>query len=119
MIEIEKKSQIQKKSDILVMHPAPAEPCFFLTKRGFTNASLGNIATTVPWRSGLGCRIERGKRCTSFGFDSCRRFACDMFTTIGFVKIIEKIRMLVLLVLGTLLKYATGTQIKLIHYLLV
>ena len=39
------------------MYPAPAEPCFFLTKRGFINAILCGIATTVLWRSGL----ERGE----------------------------------------------------------
>ena len=27
-----------------------------------------------------------GKRCTSFGFDSRRGFACDTWLTIGFVK---------------------------------
>ena len=32
---------------------------------------------------------RRGKRCTSFGFDSRRGFDCAMFSTIGFVKVIE------------------------------
>ena len=34
------------------MYSAPAEPCFFLTKRGFINAILCGIATTVLCRSG-------------------------------------------------------------------
>ena len=72
------------------MYPAPAEPCFFLTKRGLINANLcvcmqrlfhGAVDKSTAWR---------GKRCTSFGFDCRRGFACDMLSTIGFVKIIEK-----------------------------
>ena len=33
---------------------------------------------------------RRGKHCSSFGFDSRRGFACDMFSTNGFVTIIEE-----------------------------
>ena len=41
-----------------VMYSAPAEPCFFLTQRGFINAILCSIASIVRWRSGLGRSVE-------------------------------------------------------------
>ena len=40
----------------------------------------GAVAWGAAWR---------GKRCTSVGIDLRRGFACDMFSTIWFVKIIE------------------------------
>ena len=74
--------------NVQVMYPVPAEPCFFRTKRRFINAILCYIAMTTLWRSDLGA-ASRGTHHTSFVFDSRRSFACDIYSTIGFVKIIE------------------------------
>ena len=47
-----------------VMHQAPAEPCFFLTKRGFINAILCTIAIKDRW---LGAQRREGSAALVLG----------------------------------------------------
>ena len=69
------------------MHLAPAEPCFFLTKRGFINAFFFVLGCDVcSMASCVRAQRERGSAAPVLNLI---HVAALLVTCIGFIKIIE------------------------------